>query len=767
MKNYIARYWFPLCLVGLLLCSIPGIVLFTLNLFGMERSVNHWLQNSLSLTYDIPVPWWAILFLLLLPFAILLLYFLKLKRKPLSVPSTFLWKKSIEDLHVNALFQWLRENVLLLLQILAVLALIYGVMAFHLHGRGGAGKHYILMIDNSASMAATDMGPSRLDWAKQEALKEIDAASDNDFGMVLEFNSSAAIKQSYTSNRSLLRQAVREIVPTQRPTRIEEALTLADSLANPNRSGDDAAVRPVNAEPGKERTYVVAEGISTEVHLFSDGRFPDVPEFSLGNLDVRYHAAGKLVLEAAPPGAKSNEPVLKPAPDSADNVAIVTFNATRDDRESNLFRIFVRALNYRSDPVKTKVQLEIRADGVVKGIYEQPLLIDARRVTEEKDADQETPLVRDVPGDNSVFFELNDIDDRSNVVAHARLLQINDKFPLDDEAWLAIGVIRKSRLLIVGGVNEALDKFFTNNEATDAVADVKQVGADFLQTDEYRQAARNGDYDLIIFDRCGPKDEKEMPRSNTFFIGYPPPPWTKEKTEKLESPSIKGWLHDHPVMRYLTALYEVRMIDAFKLKDLPPRTPRLMETDRDAAVLLTLSRGPFTDLVMTFPIFDDEGKWNTLWPLQPSFPLFLRNVLYALGNVSDAASEDNTQPGAIKTLRPQTQVRRGLVTAPDGKEKELQRDERDARTDFVFGDTDRAGIYKVQWENNSPRSFAINLLDADESNIEPRPSVQIGAERQVSGHERSQPREVWKWFALLALIVLLAEWYIYNRRIYV
>ena len=46
-------------------------------------------------------------------------------------------------------------------------------------------------------------------------------------------------------------------------------------------------------------------------------------------------------------------------------------------------------------------------------------------------------------------------------------------------------------------------------------------------------------------------------------------------------------------------------------------------------------------------------------------------------------------------------------------------------------------------------------------------TVQIGAERQVSGSERSQPREIWKWFALAALLLLLLEWYIYNRRIYV
>src|SRR5262245_20062266 len=184
--NFLQRYWFPTALVTLLILAMPGIVLFALNLFGLEGAANHWMMDTFQLSYHLPVPWWGVLLLLLVPLAILLLYFLKLKRKPLSVPSTFLWRKSIEDLHVNSLFQWLRENVLLLLQILAVVLLIYGVMAFHLHGQTASGKHYILMIDNSASMSATDVAPNRLEWAKQEAIKEIDAATDNDVGMVLE-----------------------------------------------------------------------------------------------------------------------------------------------------------------------------------------------------------------------------------------------------------------------------------------------------------------------------------------------------------------------------------------------------------------------------------------------------------------------------------------------------------------------------------------------------------------------------------------------------
>jgi hypothetical protein len=742
----LGRHWFSLAMLGLLILAIPGLVLFGLNLFGAQGRVNAGLQDQFKVSYHIPFGWSTALILLLVPVALVLLYFLKLKRKPLSVPSTFLWRKSIEDLHVNALFQWLRQNLLLFLQLLALLVLIYAVMDFRVHGRSNEGKHYILMIDNSASMSATDVSPNRLEWAKQEALKEIDASTDSDIGMVIVFNSSAEIRQSYTSNRGVLRSAVEAIKPTQRPTRIEEALSLADSLANPKGSADDASVRPADVEPGKERTYVAAEGIkNTEVHLFSDGRFPDMPDFSLGNLNLHFHTAGK------------------PGPENTDNVALVTFNALRDDQDATKLQVFARVLNFRNEPVQTKVELEALVNGTPTALKEKPLSLTARKVETIQEPGREESLVRDTPGEGAVTFELSDIDDRSNVVLHAKLVGVKDKFPLDDEAWLVVGVVRKARVLIVGRTNEVLKAFF-DDDATQEVAVVSYLSPADLSTDKYRTPARNGDFDLVLFDRCGPDKDDDMPRGNTFFIGHPPPPWKPATVEKLRNPQIKGWMNRHPVMRYLVALQEVGISEAFKMKDLPPRTPRLLEIDQNVALLLALSRQSFTDLVMTFPILDDQGKWNTNWPLLPSFPLFLRNVLYTLGNISDGSSEETVQPGQVKTIRPDLAVSQIEVKDPAGHTQTLQRG---TRADFSYGDTNQVGVYQVGWNGAWQRSFAVNLLDPDESNIEPRTTVRVGAEPVAGGKERLQPRELWKWLVLGALGLLMVEWYIYNRRIYV
>src|SRR5438105_5488697 len=89
--------------------------------------------------------------------ALLVLYFLKLRRRELPVSSTLLWKKAIQDLQVNAPFQRLRRNLLLILQLLVLLALCLALSRPVTFFSPGAGKSTVLLIDRSASMSANDI----------------------------------------------------------------------------------------------------------------------------------------------------------------------------------------------------------------------------------------------------------------------------------------------------------------------------------------------------------------------------------------------------------------------------------------------------------------------------------------------------------------------------------------------------------------------------------------------------------------------------------
>lgn len=759
--NWLARGWFSVAVLALLLLAVPGLILFAMHVGGWETQANEWLESKLRMSFHMALPLAAAGLLLALPFLLVLLYFLKLKRKPVQVSSTFLWKKSIEDLHVNSLFQWLRKNILLLLQLLAVLGLMYAILAPKFFARGGQGRRYVILVDNSASMGATDVSPNRLQLAKEAALAEIDGAGDADAGMVIAFNSAAEIRQSFTSNKQVLRSAVLGITPTFRPTRIEEALALADSLANPTRSTEDVAVRPDDSP----RAYVLpAEQESTAVHLISDGRFPDAVDFARGSLKVQFHSIGQ-------PGTEVN------------NIGIVGLSAARDDFDPARMFVNVRVLNFRPKPAAAKVALSLYIGGKLQKEYEKSADLPARLVESAKPAPDPTAAPpaeggekeapgRDLPGEANIGFEVPEVDDREEVVLRARLVDHQDIFKVDDEAFLVVGVVRRSSVLVIGPPNPVLNAFF-DDPATRTVCEVVKLTKDELvDSSKYLGPAQKGQFDLVVFDRCAPEREDQMPQANTIFIGRAPPPWRPlgqaqpegRSVERVDQPAIKGWTNQHGLLRYLTGLHEVGIYEAYRIGGLPPRTPKLMEGDRDLLLMFTLSRGPYTDAVMTFPIVNDLGEWNTNWPLLPSFPLFWRNVIYTLGNIRDAAAEDNVAPGQVKSLRPGPGIAKIEVLPPNnGPTSTL---ERGARADFAFGGTDEPGVYQVRWIGGA-RQFAVNLLDADESNLQPRPGVRIGAETVVAGAPDRQPRELWKWLVLSALAVVLIEWYVYNQRVYV
>src|SRR5438270_12010941 len=113
-------------------------------------------------------PWTGLIAAGLSISALLVLYFLKLRRREMLVSSTILWKKAVQDLQVNAPFQRLRRNLLLLLQLLILLFLLLALSRPVTHFTPGAGKISVILIDRSASMGARDpdlKGKSRLDEA--------------------------------------------------------------------------------------------------------------------------------------------------------------------------------------------------------------------------------------------------------------------------------------------------------------------------------------------------------------------------------------------------------------------------------------------------------------------------------------------------------------------------------------------------------------------------------------------------------------------------
>lgn len=122
-------------------------------------------------------------------------------------------------------------------------------------------------MDASASMQSTDEEPSRFEKARTDALALVNSLKDEDQMLVLLAGGNTEVKQSATSSKASLRRAIQDCQVSDSPTRLTEALKLAETLLQDKHD--------------------------PEIHLFSDGAAGDLSEFANKNLNVIYHKEGK------------------------------------------------------------------------------------------------------------------------------------------------------------------------------------------------------------------------------------------------------------------------------------------------------------------------------------------------------------------------------------------------------------------------------------------------------------------------------------------
>ncbi len=230
--------------------------------------------------------------------AVIAMYMLKLRRDQAVVPSTLLWSRLLTDVEANAPWQRLRRSPLLLLQLLLVIALVLLAARPFLERPAGLARDIVLVMDTSASMAATDVAPNRLAAARTAAL---DALGDLPTGgrvSVIAVDRSARIVVNDTGDLGRVRQALDELRPAASRGDLGDALELASKLAA--RSGDaqilvatDAAIAtvpttkvdaPIRVLPvGRERKNqaIVALAVRTSPSAVTRSVF-----ISVANLDI-------------------------------------------------------------------------------------------------------------------------------------------------------------------------------------------------------------------------------------------------------------------------------------------------------------------------------------------------------------------------------------------------------------------------------------------------------------------------------------------------
>lgn len=138
---------------------------------------------------------------------IVLLYMLRLRRTETPISSTFLWQQLLRDREANAPWQRLRPSWLLLLQLLILAALVIALARPFIEVKTVSTGRTVLLLDASASMAATDVEPSRFEAARATALEMVDLLGAGDTMTVIRVAEAPEVLASASRDPLVLRAA--------------------------------------------------------------------------------------------------------------------------------------------------------------------------------------------------------------------------------------------------------------------------------------------------------------------------------------------------------------------------------------------------------------------------------------------------------------------------------------------------------------------------------------------------------------------------------
>lgn len=622
---------------------------------------------------------------------LVLLYFLKLKRREVGISSTYLWQGALNDLSVNSPFQRLRTNLLLLLQLLALILLILA-LARPVAPLGMKGTDAVLLIDVSASMQSTDAGgETRFARAKAEALKVIDDMSFGDKAVIVAFNDEARVLTDMTESKSTLRRALEELSPTDRGSQLGGAIErVRGLLSNPERA--------------------------PELFLFSDGQVGSLEGVSLEQeIELHYIQCGS----------------------SGANVGIVSFDVHLASGFGDETRVFVSVQNQGSEPRELGVDF-----------YFDDQLSGSRRI--ELGPKGITSVAFDAPldqGERRVRIALD----------HAGS---EDVFPVDDEVVAVLRPPRPFNVLLVSEGN-----LFLHSALSEDPRVQKPAGGTIptISPAEFTPEVASG-FDVVILDRFTPPS---LGPGSYLCFGARAPFAGLTDLGQIEHTQILDWDETHPAARFVN----------FSTLELPTAR-RLKPRDQDVVVVrstygplvIDAREGDRHALVTAFNLLDLplEGAWT----FDPSFPIFLSNVIRYLAGSSAEVRKDLLLPtgGVAELSYPKEAAKAKLQHESGAPASELK---------IVPGDEslrvpnlDRRGVYTVGFLDEGGKEvgqtrFAVNLVSPAESAVLPAADIVLENKRVSGTAEATESnRDVWKYIVAAALLFVMVEWWVYNRRVY-
>jgi uncharacterized membrane protein len=592
---------------------------------------------------------------------LVLLYFLKVRRREHVVPSLLFWEPVLRDREASAFFQRLQRDPLLILQLLALLALTLALARPALTVMGQGARKVVVVLDTSASMKARDVGGSRFAMARAQAAQLVGRLGEGAEVMVVEAGVQPRVVAALGRDRERALGAIGASQPRDLPNRLPDAVRTARAL--------------VGADP------------RAEIYVFTDGAFTLAEGPETSDPRVRWIGVGQ----------------------SSRNVGVTNLAVRKTYYGSFDYQAFASLVNYTPETQTFNFTLEIDGTSIAE-----------KSVTLEPNVRRSVMLPFSHGGGGVVKAGVD----------------VRDDLATDNAAYAVLPPPRKIEVLLVSPGNLFLEKVLKTDP---------QVAVETRTPEQYQGGM--GEADVVVLDSVTPP---RVGPGRFIFVNGVPADVPLEPLGRMERPIIMDWDRAHPVMRHVE-FAKVVIEDALRVRPLAAGRPLVEAVG--GPLIYALEEPDRKALFIGFDLF------KTDFPLRVAFPLILSNSLRWLHPAGIDQSSLQLAAGQPILLPVAHGVSSVTVSTPSGRSVKAPI----TRGVVSFTETDEVGIYTLTSAKGQMR-VAVNLADAEESNLAPRP---------LPGDDRPSPeaaapipvqRELWQVFVALAVLLLLMEALLYWRR---
>ena len=317
------------------------------------------------------------------------------------------------------------------------------------------------------------------------------------------------------------------------------------------------------------------------------------------------------------------------------------------------------------------------------------------------------------------------------------LLDIDDDFSIDNQAYLSLNASKDVWVLLVSEGNHFLEKLL------DAYPNFKvNAVKEIIHSSWQEQVLR---HDIVIVDRM---DFPETKKGNFLLIDAYSPSIPLVKTGDISFPRNIHWDHDNHLMANVD--FGGMVVEQTALLQAGKQVVTVVES-ADTGLLCTFEKGGLRAAIMGFDITRSD------LPFKIAYPVMMSNIINWLNPHRLEFSTLQTRAGEPFDihLAPQTEVFH--TRAPHEKwEKQPA-----VANPFRYTRTDQVGIYSI-YENGKQSYFTVNLADESESDITAS-SIAQRSGTPLLPVEISARQPLWAVFLFLVLGTVILEWYFWLK----